>query len=225
MSDPAAATDIQRWTLIVTAGNALASAIVAIVVTRLAHKFTDTREQRKERAAADDRRDDRIQQRIEGLVDALLEHSDVQQRHGMFVASFGIAHALGGDIPEERELAGVPPIDRALTIVRLYFPEWHEAMASVTQANAALSTFWSNEINSIATDAHNWDAAERPTYVERHSVLHKALMDATDNVAGLARARVQMLHAPRADVDESRPSLWARLWGKFKNPAGTGAST
>jgi hypothetical protein len=214
MTDPVLAADVQRWAVIVTAANSVITAGVAIAATWFSHKFTDTREQRKERVEADDRRDDRIQQKLEELVDALAEHLEEQQRQALRLVFVGVSHANGVPITENKESEKVPAMSRALMIVRLYFPEWHEPTSKVTAANLALTQFWSAEANSIAANARNWDATARPTYVERQAPLQKAVMTAVDDIAGLARARIVLLHAPPVAPKASGAHLCGWLWGK-----------
>jgi hypothetical protein len=218
MGAPLTPVDVQTWAVGVTAVNALISAAVAIFGTSRAHTLTDRREQRKERVAAEEAHRAADRERIEQLVESLHEHMQEQRRQGMHLANLGVAAAYGGEIAPYTERGELSPFARALMLQQIYFPEWSAALLTVTQANHALATFWSDESAALAADPKQWFATSRPTYVEREGACHSALLAAVGHVITLARDRITELRsaAPQPVPPASafyKAFAWARgLW-------------
>jgi hypothetical protein len=210
MADTSTALDMQRWTPFVTFGNILVSAMVAIIATWLAHKFTDDRERRKEAATAEQSRRHRLCEKLEQMIAALYEYVDEQGKHGLYVASLGIFSGTGAQAPDEPLRADMPPKSRAEMLQRLYFPELKELMFAMTVAGQPLNKFWSDELSAIGADANQWRATGKLTYTTRQTPLLFALSQSVNNLADAARDKITALSAdmPR----QQRPATLRRVW-------------
>jgi hypothetical protein len=195
--------------------NLIIPATVAVIATWLAHKFTDSREQRKEAATAEQSRRDRLREKLEQMIAALYEYVDEQGKHGLHVAALGIYSGTGAQVPDEPLRTDMPPKNRAEMLQRLYFPELRELMFAMMRAEQPLNQFWSNELGAIGADANTWRATGKLTYTTRQSPLLFALAQAVNNLADAARDKINVLSAelPQRPSRLRRLSTWLQgLW-------------
>jgi hypothetical protein len=184
---PTAPTNVQFWSVGLTAANALVPAIVALTTTWLVHFFTERREVRKENAAAAAARRRLKREKLENLVVMVYDHYERCRKEGQRVAMQGIQFSFGLPAPDDTGESGPDSYERASMFQELYFQQLAPQMAALNAATLGHSQFLSAEIEAFTVNAQNWNTHQRPTFAARHTAALTPLYQARQAIADRAR--------------------------------------
>ncbi len=186
----------QALTGAVTIITIVVPAVVAIMVTWLAHLFTARRESSKISAEAMRARKTLLREKLESVIALVGEQVDARDAYAMDVVALGIYSSLGIAAPSSISSPKAPASDRAEAIVTLYFPALSSEMAGVRAAALSHLKFISAEFETMRADMKGYANGAATTASTRIAEAMRGLIYARTALAVKARQMIEGELAP-----------------------------
>jgi hypothetical protein len=176
------------WAVLMAWGlGAVVSAVVAIAVTWLAHRYASRREASRTRREADGARKALQREKLEALVASVDEWVGAREGYVTRIASYGFRRVPGRSPPQFERTGGPSALDRAAAIAELYFPELDADIKQLHQATLLHTEYTNGELVLLRDHPDTWLRDHAVGFTQRGAEASKALTQARARIARHAR--------------------------------------
>lgn len=176
------------WALLLVWGvGAVMSAVVAVAVTWLVHRYAARRELSRLRRETDAARKALQREKLEALVAAVEEWVGAREGYVTRIASYGFRRVPGRSPPLFERTGGPSALDRAAAIGELYFPELDADIEQLQQAAHLHTEYTNGELALLREHPDTWLRDHAVGFTQRGAEASKALTQARARIARHAR--------------------------------------